>query len=196
MNFIFDIGNVLVDYKPLTLLGRLFSNSGLANKLYNAIFQSPEWLLMDQGLLSHDEAVDIFCARESGFRAEIQKTMHNVNDIFTPIYGTIKLLPIIKESGHGLYYLSNIQQEIRDFLLENHGYFALFNGGVFSCDINEIKPSPVIYRHLLEKYQLVPEECLFFDDVEENVSAAEKLGIKSVLFTTADCILPFIDDID
>jgi len=192
MNFIFDIGNVLVDYKPMILLSELFSDGLLTGKLYEAVFKSQEWLLMDQGLLTHDEATDIFCNREPSLKSEIRKTMHNVNDIFTPLQGTIDLLPVIKDAGHGLYYLSNIHMEIRDFLLENHSYYSLFDGGVFSCDIQEMKPSPEIYRHLLEKYQLAPESCLFFDDIEKNVTAAEKEGIKSVLFTTADCILPFI----
>ena len=192
MNFIFDIGNVLVDYKPVVYLDNLFSDSSLVKKMHETIFKSPEWLLMDQGALSHAEAINIFCARTPELKNAILQTMERVNNIFTPIPETIKLLPKIKESGHNLYYLSNIHFEIRDYLLENHEYFSLFDGGVFSCDVRLTKPSPEIYRHLLKKYQLHPEECLFFDDMRENVSAAEKEGVKAVLFTTAECVLPFL----
>ena len=192
MNFIFDIGNVLVDYKPIEYLENMFSDHSLVEKMNSAIFKSPEWLYMDQGKLSHDEAIDIFCKRMPEYKYSILQVMQSVNDIFTPIPKTIELLPKIKESGHGLYYLSNIHKEIRDFLLENHEYYRLFDGGVFSCDVKSTKPSPKIYRSLIERYWLTPKDCLFFDDMEENVAAAEKEGIKGILFTTADCVLPFM----
>ena len=192
MNFIFDVGNVLVDYEPLVYLRGLFSDEAVVEKMNATTFKSPEWLQMDEGLISHDEAVERFIVREPEFKSEICQVMERVNEMFTPKLETIELLPRIKELGHGIYYLSNIHKEIRDFLLVNHDYFEMFDGGVFSCDVKSIKPSPEIYRHLLKKYQLNPAECVFFDDMEQNVAAAEKEGIKGVLFATADCVLEFI----
>ena len=192
MNFIFDLGNVLVNYKPFIYLENLFPDESLVNKLYETIFRSREWLYMDQGLLTFDEATDIFCAREPKLRSAILCAMRNVNDIFTPIQETVDLLPAIKESGRGLYYLSNIQVEIRDYLLEKYEFLYLFDGGVFSCDIHMLKPSPGIYRHLMEKYRLNPEDCLFFDDIPDNVEAAEKEGMGGVLFTTAQCVKSYL----
>ena len=193
MNLIFDVGNVLVEYMPLDFLRRLFSDESVVEKMYASIYKSPEWLKMDEGLLTHDEAIEIFIERDPEFESEILHVMRNVNSMFVPKPETIKLLPLLKEAEHGLYYLSNIQTEVRDYLVETHGFFGLFDGGVFSCDINCIKPSPEIYRHLLEKHQLDPADCVFFDDMEQNVAAAEKEGIKSVLFTTADCVLDYLD---
>ena len=192
MNFIFDIGNVLVDYSPIKYLNGLFSDKTIIEKIDKTVFKSPEWLEMDRGVLTTDEAIEIYCAREPEIQSEIRQTMQSVSSMFTPLPDTIKLLPKLKESGHSLYYLSNIRIDIRDYLLEKNEFFNLFTGGVFSCDIKCIKPSPEIYRHLLEKYSLNPQECIFFDDMEENVKAAEKEGIKSVLFTTADCVLKFM----
>ena len=192
MNLIFDIGNVLVNYKPVTFLEGLFSDRYLVVKMYNTIFKSPEWLYMDQGNMTRDEAIDVFCAREPEFALAIRITIQSVNEIFTPKQETIELLPKLLESGHSLYFLSNMQSEIRDFLLDKYEFFNLFHGGIFSCDVHAIKPSPEIYLYLLEKYRLIPEDCIFFDDVEENVTAAEKEGMKGVLFTTAECVLPYL----
>ena len=192
MNFIFDVGNVLVDYKPEVFLQSLFSEKSLVEKMNDIIFKSSEWLHMDQGILTHEEAIKMFCEREPELTPEILCTMRNVSKMFTPKPETIELLPIIKDAGHGLFFLSNIHKEIRDILLAEHKYFKLFDGGVFSCDVNAIKPSPEIYRHLIEKYALIPNSCLFFDDMKENVSAAEKEGINGILFTTADCVTGFL----
>lgn len=62
----------------------------------------------------------------------------------------------------------------------------------FSCDIHITKPSSKIYHYFLKAYKLSPKNCLFFDDVQENVEAAQKEGINSVLFTSVECVKPFI----
>ena len=193
MNFIFDIGNVLVDFKPRLLLENLFDDPSMVEAMHQTIFQSPEWEQMDQGLLTHQEATAIYCGREPGFRSAIRHTMQHLNDMFTPLADTVALLPQIKDAGHKLYYLSNIHTEIRDHLLSAHSFFDLFDGGVFSCDVRMMKPSADIYRHLLEVYQLSPENCVFFDDMEKNITAAQNEGLQGVLFTDAACVKAFLD---
>jgi len=192
MNFIFDIGNVLFDFKPVVFLEGLFADKAVAKKMLELVFLSPEWVYMDQGVMAFAEVCETICRRESEYEQDIRKTMQNVNTMFTPIYETIELLPKVKELGHDLYYLSNIGVEIRDHLLREHRFFDLFEGGVFSCDIHITKPSSGIYRHLLGKNRLDPEDCLFFDDMEINVEAALKEGITSVVFTGAHCVKPFL----
>jgi len=192
MNFIFDIGNVLVRFEPLKSLEELFPDKLLAKKLYSTIFLSPEWELLDNGYISHAEATATFCKREPDLAPTITEFMKNVCDIFTPLTETIELLPEIKNNSHNLYYLSNMHSEIKDYLLKRDKHFSLFDGGIFSCDINIIKPSAEIYQRILDDYQLIPSECVFFDDVQVNVDAAQKAGINGVLFKNAGCIKPFI----
>ena len=188
MNYIFDIGNVLVDYKPLSFLETLFTDKPVVEKMNRTIFLSSEWLDLDHGIISREQAIDNFCKKEPEYTEEIKFIMERVNSIFTPITDTIELLPIIKESGHGLYYLSNMQNEIRNYLLEKYDFFTLFDGGVFSCDVHMIKPSKEIYRHLLTKYNIDAKSCVFFDDMNENILAANKENINGILFTDAECV--------
>jgi len=193
LNFIFDIGNVLVEFMPEDYLKRFYNDLKVVEKMNETIFRSPHWLRMDHGRLSREDATKIFCEREPEYEAEIRKIMQGVDNMFIPKPETIKYLPGIKESGHKLYYLSNMQVEIRDYLLENHEYLKLFDGGVFSCDVNYIKPAPEIYQILLDKCKLIADECIFFDDMPENIAAAEKEGIKSIMFTSVDCLSDFLN---
>ena len=62
------------------------------------------------------------------------------------------------------------------------GISPLYGRGVFSCDVGMVKPEPGIYRELIEKYALTPEEFAFLDDFAENVAAARNGGMKSILF--------------
>ncbi|HEX3026773.1 MAG TPA: HAD-IA family hydrolase, partial [Clostridia bacterium] len=78
------------------------------------------------------------------------------------------------------------------YVQDQYSFFNLFDGGVFSCDIHMLKPSPEIYRYFLDQYRLDPHDCLFFDDMEENIKAAENFGIKGILFTGEQKVKDFI----
>ena len=80
----------------------------------------------------------------------------------------------------GREFLSNYSGELFPLHTDGFPFRELVDGGVISYQIREIKPNPAIYQHLLQKYQLKPEECLFFDDRPENTEAARKLGIEAV----------------
>lgn len=45
------------------------------------------------------------------------------------------------------------------------------------------KPEAEIYRYVLEQEHCPASDAVFFDDNEENVTAARALGIKSILVT-------------
>jgi putative hydrolase of the HAD superfamily len=192
MNFIFDIGNVLLDFKPNIFLKNLFNDRAVEAKMLEVVYKSQEWVKLDEGRITHKEARDIFFAREPDYHREIQHVMDRLTDMLTPIEETITLLPIVKSSGHSIYFLSNYHKELIEYILSKYDFFNLFDGGVFSCDVHMKKPSPGIYRYFLEKYSLRPESCVFFDDMEENVEAALKEGIHGVLFTDAGCVLPYL----
>ena len=46
-----------------------------------------------------------------------------------------------------------------------------------------IKPDRRAWELILSENNLAPGECIYFDDKEKNVLAAESVGIKSFLFT-------------
>ena len=48
------------------------------------------------------------------------------------------------------------------------------------------KPDERIYRILLDRFSLKPDECLFIDDNPQNVAAAEALGIHGLVFTSVE----------
>jgi putative hydrolase of the HAD superfamily len=54
---------------------------------------------------------------------------------------------------------------------------ACFDKFYLSHEIGMRKPNEDIFRFVLKENQLIPEECLFVDDTEENTLAANQLGI-------------------
>ena len=192
MNFIFDIGNVLIDFKPEQFLRRVINDPSAENIINKTIYKSQEWIMLDMGTITPQKACDIFCERQPEYKEQITKVMDRLPDMLTPINETIKLLPKIKEQGHRLYYLSNYHKDLSRFILGRYPFFSLFDGGVFSCDVQMVKPNEDIYRYFLDKYKLRPSECVFFDDTKENADAAGKLGIKGVHFENSESISAYI----
>ena len=65
-------------------------------------------------------------------------------------------------------------------------FLPLMDGGVFSCDVKLIKPDRRIYECITQKYNLIPNECVFIDDIERNVKAAKDFGFNAIQFMTLE----------
>lgn len=90
-----------------------------------------------------------------------------------------------KRGGHRVYGLSNWDSASFALLKEQHKeLFDLFDGIVISAEVKANKPHPTIYRILLDRYALKPQDCWFIDDQQENIDAAQKLGINAVRHTS------------
>jgi epoxide hydrolase-like predicted phosphatase len=59
---------------------------------------------------------------------------------------------------------------------------ATFDAMVFSGVEKCRKPDEKIYRVALDRLSLAPEEAMFFDDFQENVDGARRVGMQAVLF--------------
>ncbi len=96
-------------------------------------------------------------------------------------------LELLKENGLKIGLLSNMGNGTRNYL-EKHfpRKMSLFHHKTFSCDVKVNKPEDAIYQHCLQGLQVNPEEALFLDDREENIIAANKLGIHTIHFSTAE----------
>jgi FMN phosphatase YigB (HAD superfamily) len=55
------------------------------------------------------------------------------------------------------------------------------------------KPTPEIYLLGAEKVGLAPEECVFVDDLQENVTGAEAVGMTAILHRGAETTLPQLE---
>ena len=83
-----------------------------------------------------------------------------------------------------LYTLSNSCPELeRATLLQDHSY-RHFDRMYFSHRIGMRKPFPEAYRHVLADTGWQPEQCLFVDDVQANVSAALQVGMRAILYVS------------
>src|SRR4030095_12940868 len=87
-------------------------------------------------------------------------------------------LPMRLDAGEPLrlYHLSNMPAPYARVLELRHGFFAWFDGGIFSGDVQVIKPQREIYEMLAARHGLEAAQTVFIDDSQANVLAARALG--------------------
>jgi epoxide hydrolase-like predicted phosphatase len=61
----------------------------------------------------------------------------------------------------------------------------LFDAVVISAEVGMRKPEPRIFLHAAELLGLEPGQCIFIDDIQANIDAAEQVGYTGILHTVA-----------
>ncbi len=183
-NIIFDLGGVLlnIDYR---LSFNEFKKIGFKNfdQVFADLVKSKIFDELEKGIISY---VD--------FRNELKKyCSKNVSDDELDFAWNIMLINIpenriemlrVLKSQYKLFLLSNTNEMHcryynnllkRDSGIDNLG--MLLHKAYYSHEINVRKPDREIYEYILNAEKLNPSETLFIDDIEENILAANRLGI-------------------
>lgn len=177
-NIVFDLGNVLISFRPGEYLARKNYPENIRNIILADIFNSPEWLMLDRGTITVAEAVNSIAGRSMLKKEEISRIFGIRTEIMFPLENNVKLLPELKKRGFCLYFLSNFPADIFDEVRNRFSFFGYFSGGMISAEVRFLKPEPEIFGIFFERFGLVPHETLFIDDHQPNIETASQLGMK------------------
>ena len=187
-NIIFDVGGVLLDWQPRSILQQFTDDKNLQEQVYRLMFKHTDWQRWDRGVISIQELME-FASRRVGLELrEIERLMDLVRESLHLKLDSVTLLDELHEKGYTMFCLSNMPREHYHVLSEQHDFWDRFAGVVISALVGWVKPEKEIYHHLLQRYDLAAENCVLVDDYIENIEAAEQIGMKGILFTSAeDC---------
>jgi len=180
-NVIFDLGNVLISFKPAEYFEKNNYPEAIKAKILSDIFASPEWMLLDKGEITVPVAIESISKKSSLNKKEIAHIFNLRTDLMFPLDSNVRILPELKKRGFKLYFLSNFPIDIFEEVRSGYFFFRYFDGGLISAEVKSSKPEVGIYKTLLENYSLIPGESLYIDDVEVNVRTAESLGMKGIV---------------
>lgn len=181
-NIIFDMGNVLLDYDPEVPLDAYCDSEEAKNAIRAELFQGPEWVESDLGNLTPEGMFERVKKRvPEQWHGALERCAKEWDICMTPVPGAREFCDAAREKGCRLYVLSNASQDFYHYF-PRFAELDYFDGIVVSSDIHLIKPDEAIYRYTLETFGLTPGECLFIDDRQENIEAAERLGIHGHVF--------------
>ena len=185
MNLVFDLGGVVVRWDPDAIIAGVFSDEDVKARIREGVFGHPDWLELDRGTLGREEAIARAAKRTGLAAGEIKRLLHAVPPSLTVFPEMVDILRRLKRNGYPLYCLSNMHFASIEYLERTHTFWEVFDGRVISCRLQLCKPEPGIYQHLLRTHGLRAGETLFIDDVQVNLDAAARLGIRTLKFENA-----------
>ena len=190
---IFDLGKVLVPFDwgiaLRRLAGQFPKELGKAQNDHQA-FLSVIGDLVDlleigaidfrqfHGLVVYRTGLNI---SEDGFR----KTW---NEIFKLDANVVELGKELTRR-YNVWLASNTNEAHYTYIVDNFPEILFFKKAALSYELGSKKPETVFFTKAIELFGMRPEQSVFIDDLEENVTAAKGIGINAILFTDFDSLL-------
>ena len=182
-NIVFDMGNVLTRYSLAEYIRKYTASSEEAYKIIkNEVCSSVEWIQMDRGTVSDEEAAASICKRvPSEYHELVERFIREFRMEQEPNPPMENLVRRLREAGYDLYLLSNTSQRFHKFS-KSIASISYLKGIWISCEHGYLKPEKEAYLSFFEEFGLKPEECLFIDDSAANIEAAMRCGMQGIVY--------------
>ena len=100
-----------------------------------------------------------------------------------------------KDSGFRIISINNEGKELNDYRVKKFKLHEVFDAFVSSCEVNMRKPDPGIFKLAMGIAQVLPQQCVYFDDRIMFANAAQKLGIRSFQHTSFESTKKILEDL-
>ncbi len=185
-NIIFDIGNVLTDFRWKGFLEDKGFDEEMIGRIARASVLTPLWNEVDRGVWEIEKIMQEFIKMDPEIAAEIHRAYDNVEGIVTKREYAIPWIQELKAKGYRVFYLSNFSHKVYAECRDALDFMPFMDGGILSYQEKVVKPDAEIYTRLLSRYSLKAEESVFIDDTMGNVEAAQALGISGICFCSKE----------
>lgn len=181
-NVVFDMGNVLTKYTLADYIWNYAKDEEAFHLIKNQICGSVEWICMDRGTMTDEEAVASInkCMPEKMW-ALTERFIREFRMKQEPNPPMEALLLELKQQGYNLYLMSNASHRFRQFS-RNIPSISYMDGIWISCENRYLKPEREAYLDFFEKMKLKPQTCFFVDDSPANIEAGMRLGMQGCVY--------------
>ncbi len=187
-NIFFDFGRTVVEHPEDGAGIRIVKKTGLIDEedaeiVRNAVFSVGKYLnFLDEGSLERDEYKRLLSEdvperlREFALKA----ADYHITEL-PVIAGMEDLFKKLKKDGYKIYITSNLDVYHAEQMYKTD-IAKYFDGMIFSSEVKVRKPFKGFFDAACRRFDVKPEDCIFIDDLEENVDGAEACGIKGFVF--------------
>ena len=183
---IFDLGGVLIDWNPDYLYKKLIPDA-VERKWFLDNICTPEWNEEQDGGRLIAEANNILINQHPSYKSLIEAFYDRWEEMLGgSITETVTIFSNLKKTGNFKFYaLTNWSAETFPKALDLFDFLHWFDGRLVSGEEMTRKPFDDFYELLISKFSIDKSSAIFIDDNFRNITAAERLGIKSYHFTSA-----------
>ena len=150
---------------------------GMVRKLFK---QEPE-ALADLRLLETGAIEPAEFERRFGPRLGIAETEGLIERMFAAVGPDEDVIAAVRSARDAGVRTGLISNSWGTSIYDPDTLEGMFDEIVISGDVGLHKPQPEIYKLAAERLGAAPEECVFVDDLRENVRGAEEVGMTAVL---------------
>jgi len=185
---IFDYGQVISLPQDPAAIDRMAEIAGVER----GKFESMLWALRDEYDRGTIDAREYY--RQVLAELSVDIDMNRIDEIIETDFDSWKninhetaaLMEDVKRAGYTLGILSNMPHDFLAWARKTLPVFSLPQVGLFSCEVNLVKPEKAIYQKLLSMLGAKGKEVVFFDDKIENIKGAGALGINALVWKDAE----------
>lgn len=172
---IFDLGDVLFTWSAKT-------KTTISARKLKEILSTPVWYSYERGEITRDTCYELSSQKFSIPASEIAEAFAQARASLQPDHAIVAFLcELKKDPSIKVYAMSNIGAEDMEELASKMDW-ELFDRVFTSAGAGTRKPEPQFYRKVLEQINLTSDQVIFIDDKEENIQAAQGLGIRGFVF--------------
>jgi len=181
---IFDIGRVLIRVNVAHATAGLAEGLSLSpEQIWSALEKDPLWKDWQEGRISPRDW-HLHLSKRLSSKLNFEQFVEVWNRALDPAP--------IHEDG----FLERLGKRYRMAVLSNtdplhvahmettYGFLRLFPVRIYSCRVGASKPDPLIYKLALDACKVRAQEALYVDDVSSYARAAERLGMRGIVFET------------
>jgi 2-haloacid dehalogenase len=176
---IFDIGNVLYRWDLRCLFEKLIDDPEELD-WFLAHVVTPEWHFQHDAGRSFAAMVAERSREFPGYADHILAYSRRFPETIPgPVEGMLEIVEALAKRKVPLFAISNFGAESWAQFRPTAPIFEIFSDIIISGEEKLIKPDAAIFELALDRFARRPEQCLFIDDREDNVMAAEAIGLAS-----------------
>lgn len=180
--FVFDLGSVLIDWKPTYLYDKMFADKEKEKYFLHHIC-TLAWHEKQNAGCPPQRATEEMVQQYPEWEPYIRAYYGRWKEMFRGgIEGTLQIVKELKDKGYKLYISSNWNAELYNCNAGDFPFLQWFDGKLLSGEIKMMKPDKEIYQFFLETFRINPEQALFIDNNQENCDAAQALDFHTICF--------------